>query len=209
MHAMILAAGFGTRMQDLTQQTPKPLLKVGNTTLIEHNIKKLLASGVEKIIINTHYLSEKIISHLQNYNEVIFTKEQKILNSGGGIINALDFLTDKFIVINCDVLSDYDLSNLNLSPNKLAKLILVDNPDHNPNGDFEYNNEKLTFSGIGIYNKKLFVNYPLKSIALATIIRDNLADIEFAKYEGFWLDVGTRERLKIADNYLKALAKES
>jgi NDP-sugar pyrophosphorylase family protein len=58
-------------------------------------------------------------------------------------------------------------------------------------------------------NKKQFVNYPLKSIALATIIRDNLADIEFAKYEGFWLDVGTRERLKIADNYLKALAKES
>ena len=195
MHALILAAGFGTRMGELTTHTPKPLLPLGECTLIEHNIALLRQSGIEHIVINTHYHADEIIQHLRDYDNITFTKESQILESGGGIINALPHLSEEFIVINADVVTDITPSSLTLG-NSLANLVLVNNPEHNPNGDFVFNDTTLTFSGVGLYNKELFTPYPVTHIKLATIIREHLEHIRFTHHTGMWYDIGTPERLK-------------
>lgn len=199
MQAMILAAGRGERMNNLTKNTPKPLLKVAGKSLIEYNIDNLHKAKINKIIINTNYLGEKIIQHLQDYDDIIFTRENNILESAGGIINAFDKLDEIFIVVNSDVLTDYDLSTLKLPTDSLAHLVLVDNPPHNINGDFTFNSQKLTFSGIGIYHKKLFKNYN-GYCKLGDVLRNNLNAISFEKHCDFWIDVGTKERLVEANN---------
>jgi MurNAc alpha-1-phosphate uridylyltransferase len=202
MQAMILAAGRGERMGELTKNTPKPLLKVGDKTLIEHNIEKLHNAKIFDIVVNTHYLGDKIIKHLKNnYNDDIkFNEEKQKLESAGGIIYAFDKLDETFIVINADVLSDYDINKLKLPKNLLAHLVLVDNPEHNPNGDFDFNDKKLTFSGIGIYHKSLFDNYlNEKYLQLGKVLKENTHKISFEYHSGFWLDVGTPERLSLAN----------
>lgn len=201
MQVMILSAGRGERMGELTINTPKPLLKVAGKSLIKHNIEKLHNANITNIVVNTHYLGDKIIKNLEKYN-IDFSPENEKLESGGGIINALDKLDETFIVINADVLSDYDFSKLKLPKNSLAHLVLVDNPEHNLSGDFEFNNQKLTFSGIGIYHKKLFANYLNKKyLKLADVLYQNLGNISFEYHTGFWLDVGTPQRLEFANNY--------
>jgi MurNAc alpha-1-phosphate uridylyltransferase len=201
MQAMILAAGRGERMGELTKNIPKPLLKVGNKTLIEHNIEKLYNAKIFDIVVNTHYLGDKIIKHLQNY-DIKFSEEKQKLESAGGIIYAFDKLDEVFVVINADVLSDYDINKLTLPKNSLAHLVLVDNPEHNPNGDFDFNGKKLTFSGIGIYHKSLFDNYlNEKYLQLGKVLKENTNKISFEYHSGFWLDVGTPERLDFANSF--------
>lgn len=205
MQAMILSAGRGERMGELTKDTPKPLLKVAGKSLIKRNIEKLNNAKITNIVVNTHYIGDKIIKHLEKYN-INFSNESEKLESGGGIINALNKLDDTFIVINADVLSDYDFTKLKLPKNSLAHLVLVDNPEHNKDGDFEFNHQKLTFSGIGIYHKKLFTHYLDKQyLKLADVLYQNLVNISFEHHQGFWLDVGTPQRLQFANEYFASL----
>ena len=94
---MILAAGYGKRMQNLTQTKPKPLLKINNKELLQHNIDFFLSLGCKKIVINTHYLHEQIKNFIKEYYsdiniELIY--EDILLNTGGGIKNALSLLGD-------------------------------------------------------------------------------------------------------------------
>ncbi len=105
---MILAAGYGKRMDNLTYSTPKPLLKINNKELLRYNIDFFTNLGCEKIIINTHYFHDKIQHFIeQHYSDrnVILIYEPTLLNTGGGIKNALSSLGDKnFIVTNSDIL---------------------------------------------------------------------------------------------------------
>ena len=108
MKSMILAAGYGKRLGNLTQDTPKPLIKVKGKALIDFHIEKLIAIGCNKIVINVHYLAEKIIKHVsEKYIDVIdivFSHEENILGTGGGIKNAIKhFNQDDFLVINSDI----------------------------------------------------------------------------------------------------------
>ena len=104
--AMILAAGFGKRMHPLTLKCPKPLLKIGNQTLLSNTIKFLEVCGVKEIVINVHYLSEQIINYINKNkfnSNITFIKEKKILDTGGGILNAIKYFSkDPFIIINPD-----------------------------------------------------------------------------------------------------------
>lgn len=203
MQVMILAAGRGKRMGYLTKTTPKPLLKLGNTTLIENNIANLKKAEITDIVVNTHYLGDKIVKYLENYN-IKFSNEVVNLETAGGIINALPMLDEVFMVINADILSDYNFKNLKLPKNSLAHLVLVKNPEHNINGDFEFDNQKLTFSGIGIYHQKLFTNYQQgEPLTLGKVLKDNLANISFEYHRGLWLDVGSIERLNFAQSLYK------
>jgi N-acetyl-alpha-D-muramate 1-phosphate uridylyltransferase len=107
--AMILAAGFGKRMHPLTLKTPKPLLKIGKETLLHNTIKFLEKFGVKEIIINVHYLREQIIEYINKgkYNLKINIIEEKneILDTGGGILNAIQYFSNKpFIIINPDTI---------------------------------------------------------------------------------------------------------
>ena len=104
MKSMILAAGYGKRLGNLTKDTPKPLIEVKGKALIDFHIDKLIAIGCEKIVINVHYLAEKIINHVSakyiDAIDIIFSHEENILGTGGGIKNAVKhFDQDDFLVI--------------------------------------------------------------------------------------------------------------
>lgn len=142
MKAMILAAGRGERMRPLTDTTPKPLLKISEKTLIEYHIEALVDAGINEIIINHAWLGEQIENYLgdgSRYGAVInYSREKEALETAGGIHNALNLLGEEpFIVVNADIFTDYPFKRLTtFSLKKTAHLILVDNPEHNPQGDF-------------------------------------------------------------------------
>ena len=95
MKAMILAAGFGKRLLPLTKDTPKPLLKVGNQSLIQRNINFLIQNGFSDIVINISHLGELIEDHVRNNfpkDNISFSYENRPLGTGGGILNALKIL---------------------------------------------------------------------------------------------------------------------
>ena len=105
---MILAAGYGKRMNKLTHSIPKPLLKINNKELLRHNIDFFTNLGCKKIIINTHYLHDKVKHCIERYysdRNIIISYEPTLLNTGGGIKNALSSLgNNNFIVTNSDIL---------------------------------------------------------------------------------------------------------
>jgi MurNAc alpha-1-phosphate uridylyltransferase len=216
MFGMILAAGQGKRMMPLTKNTPKPLIKVQGLTLIEHSINALKSAGITEIVINISYLGEQIKSYLGNGSKfgvnIHYSDESEgALETAGGIIKALPLLGIKpFVAINSDVLCDYDLSNLILPTNSLAHLVLIDNPKHNPAGDFSLNDTQLTlantktytFSGVGIYHPTLFKSYLFeKKLTLSKVLKAAIAknQISAEHYTGHWQDIGTPERLELAN----------
>ncbi|WP_455757414.1 N-acetylmuramate alpha-1-phosphate uridylyltransferase MurU [Sulfurimonas sp.] len=213
MKAMILAAGRGERMRPLTDELPKPLLKVGDKALILWHVQKLLACGFKEIVINIAHLGFKIAEALGDGSKygvkILYSDEQDsgALESAGGIKKALPLLgDDTFLVVNGDIFCDYDFDvNFDLG-DKLAHLILVKNPKHNPNGDFglketlvlNESDYKYTFSGIGYYNPKMFDNVACAKSALAPLLRENIKNqmVTATLYNGDWHDIGTPQRLK-------------
>jgi len=218
MRAMILAAGRGERLRPLTDERPKPLIKVADKSLIEYHIENLAQAGVKEIIINTAWLAEKIHQQLgdgSNYAvNIQYSDEGKALETAGGIINALPLLGDKpFLVVNGDIWSDFDFSTLPpLNENTQAHLVLVDNPTHNPEGDFSLQQGLIkntgetmyTFSGIGIYHPDFFSTQKKGISPLAPIIREKCEKdlISGQHHTGRWTDVGTLERLQQLENQL-------
>ncbi len=207
MKAMILSAGLGTRMRPLTNHTPKPLLKIGGKPLIVWHIERLRDAGFRQIVINVAYLGQQIIDYLGDGSkfgvQIEFSDEQNegALETAGGIVKALPLLSDTFLVVNGDVWTDYSFdSNYKLEEDSLAKLILVNNPEHNLNGDFYLTDtkEKYTFSGIGYYSKKMFENLEYGKQPLAPILFTAIKNRQLITelYQGEWYDIGTPQRLK-------------
>ena len=213
MKAMILSAGRGERMRPLTDVLPKPLLKVRGKALIVWHIERLANLGFKEIIINIAYLGYKIIDFLGDGSKwgirILYSDEQKegALESAGGIKKALTLLGDKpFLVVNGDVFCDYEFDAKFDLQDKLAHLILVTNPQHNPNDDFGLkkglvvnNSEtKYTFSGIGYYSALLFKDIKDGKYALAPLLREaiNKKRISGELYYGKWHDTGTPQRLE-------------
>lgn len=219
--AMILAAGRGERMRPLTDTTPKPLLKAGEKTLIEHHIARLTAAGIENIVINLHWLGEQIeqaIGDGSRYGVAIeYSKENPLLETAGGITNALPILLknnqEAFLVVNGDVWCDFDFSIFTrhpeqlLMPDDLAALVMVNNPEHHPEGDFLLSanrlvetghGTKLTYSGIGLYRPEMFADLPIQPAPLGPILREWIAGERIAgiHHQGEWSDIGTPQRLQ-------------
>ncbi len=219
MKAMILAAGRGERMMPLTKTTPKPLLKVRGLTLIEHSIIALKKAKITNIFVNVAHLGWQIKAYIGNGArmgvKVTYSDEfSGALETAGGIIKALPLLgKEPFIVINSDVLCDYDLSKLTLPVGSLAHLLLIDNPPHNLNGDFSLidnhqitniHGQSYTFSGIGIYHPDLFKSHleAEQKLPLYPLLKEAIANGQLSgeHYNGYWQDVGTPERLEQANN---------
>lgn len=213
MKCMILAAGLGTRMRPLTDKTPKPLLKVGGIPLILWHIERLAHDGFTDIVINIAHLGYLIPEALGDGSEwgvnITYSDEQEegALESAGGIVKALPLLGDEpFLVINGDIWTDYDFQDhRKLADGILAHLVLVPNPEHNTEGDFALEDNKVvdakqyTFSGIGYYSPKLFEGVPYGKSALAPLLRAAMKEgkVTGELYEGEWLDIGTPERLEL------------
>ena len=213
MKAMILAAGRGERMRPLTDNTPKPLLEVQGKPLIVWHIEKLASLGFSEIIINIAHLGYKIPEALGDGSKwdvkLIYSDEQDegALESAGGIVKALSLLGDNtFLVVNGDIWCDYNFDASFDLGDDLAHLILVNNPEHNPNGDFALNNHRVsndeenrnTFSGIGYYSPKLFDNLLYGKNALAPLLREAIKKDKISGYlhKGVWHDIGTPQRLE-------------
>lgn len=236
-HAMLLAAGRGERMRPLTDTCPKPLLRAGGKMLIEYHLTRLAQAGFSTVVINHAYLGEQIEAALGNgerYDiQILYSAEQGVLETAGGIAKALPLLTDgsmhrPFAVISADIFCQMELSGLRPilqriqteAEHTLAHLVLIDNPPHHPEGDFCWNAEqgalaptirtgcrKLTFSGIGVYHPALFEHVaPDQAVKLAPLLHAAIAagKVSGTYYSGTWMDIGTPERLHALDAWLQA-----
>lgn len=223
---MILAAGRGERMRPLTDHTPKPLLPVGGKPIIVWHIEQLVRAGINELVINHAHLGHQIETALGDGSQygarIRYSPEASALETAGGIAYALPLLGDEpFTVINGDIFCDYDFSRLAVHAAALmlsgdsAHLVLTDNPEQHPNGDFHLcdgrilpaaDSFKLTFSGIGIYRPELFADIPRGSVApLAPLLRQQIAlgKVSGEHHRGWWVDVGTPQRLAELDSRLR------
>ena len=219
--AMILAAGRGERMRPLTDLLPKPLLKVQSKPLIEYHLEALKRSGYQRVVINHAWLGELIESALGTGErfglDILYSVEPQALETAGGIINALPMLCpDKkdefFTVVNGDIFTDFDFDTLPacLPAGVGAHLVMVNNPSHNPDGDFYFTEHglhpnqgcKLTFSGMAVYHKGFFeqMNYGVKPLAPMLRTAINLGRLGAQHFTGRWTDVGTPQRLTELNN---------
>jgi len=220
MRAMILAAGRGERLRPLTDTTPKPLLEVGGKALIIHHLERLAASGFDQVVINLGWLGEKISLALGDGSsfglKIHYSPEPPgALETAGGIVQALPLLGDSpFLVVSGDILCDFPFETLiGHDPAGLAHLVMVDNPDHHPRGDFCLADDgrlgidygpSLTFSGIAVYRREMFAELapgrrPLRPLFDQAVTEGQLSG---EHYRGHWSDIGTAERLAAAERYL-------
>jgi len=103
--AMVLAAGLGTRLRPITDTIPKPLVELGGRTLLDHAIDRLALVGVEQVVVNVHYKAEQIEAALARRTQprIELSREQELLETGGGVARALPLLGEAFFVVNSDV----------------------------------------------------------------------------------------------------------
>ena len=193
--ALILCAGFGKRLNPLTLETPKPLLKIKNTTILENCINLISKLGIKKILINTFHLGDQINEFIKtkNFEVDIKIKEdgKNILDTGGGIMNLVKDTTDQdFLVFNPDTLWNYKYVNeINemqdfYFSNKLNCILLVADKklsfDKSFNGDFKLKDNLLQkgednnfiYIGCKIFNKSLFENYNLKNFSIVEVWKE-------------------------------------
>ncbi len=211
MRAMILAAGRGERMGALTAHTPKPLLRINEQYLIQYAIVSLARAGIQDIVINISYLGDQIKKALGDGSRygvnLLYSEEEKRLETGGGIFNALPLLgSEPFLVVSADVITDFPFKTLPKQPEGLAHLVLVDNPDFHLQGDFGLVNGRIdrlatpafTYANIGIYRPELFAacksgHFPLNNILFPAI---DQATVTGEYYQGIWYNVGTPANLE-------------
>ncbi|MES2218186.1 MAG: nucleotidyltransferase family protein [Pseudomonadota bacterium] len=217
MRGMILAAGRGRRMGGLTDDIPKPLLRVGGRYLIEYSLQALVNSGIKEIVINISYHRDQIKAALGNGQRfganIHYSEEVTALETGGGVLQALPLLGDEpFIVLSSDIVCDYPLKNLPREPAGLAHLVVVENPDYHPVGDFCLQGDRLylgderryTFGNIGVYRPELFANSTAGWFRLGDLIISQIRNqtITGELYQGFWQNIGNPQQLAELENNL-------
>ena len=209
MKAMILAAGRGERLRPLTDTVPKSLLEVKGKQLIVHHLEALCEAGITEIVINLSWLGNQIRDRLgdgADFNLAIeYSDESEALETAGGILKALPLLGERFIVVNADIFTDYDFTRLK-QPRSKAHLVLVENPKHNPAGDFSLvkslvgidGPSRYTFSGIAQDHSSFFDGLVPGKQALAPLLRAaaKQQQVTGELFNGNWTDIGTRERLQ-------------
>ena len=222
MKAMILAAGFGRRMQPLTRHTPKPLLAVGGQPLIVWHLERLARTGFREVVINHHHLGWQLEESLGDGSRwglrIHWSPEREILETGGGIHQALPLLGNAaFAVINGDIWAEYDFSRLPtaLPEDGLGHLVLVPAAAHAPGGDFTLDAQGLvgagedgprfTFSGISVLAPALFDGVAPGHRPLPELLRRAIAErrVTGELFTGRWQDIGTPERLARLDAELR------
>jgi MurNAc alpha-1-phosphate uridylyltransferase len=227
--AMVLAAGLGTRMKPLTETLPKPLIRVDGRCLIDHALDRLEAVGVTDAVVNTHHLADQVETHLggRKKPKIKFSPEKDLLDTGGGIANALSLLGDKpFFVVNTDAFllnGPYDaLKRLAGAWNEKAMdglLLLhstVEAYGYTGRGDFcaeadglltrrpERDVAPWLYTGIQILHPRLFSKAPKGAFSL-NLLYDKAIEAERlygAVHDGEWFHVGTPEGLEKAENYM-------
>lgn len=203
--ALILCAGFGKRLNPLTLETPKPLLKIKHISMLEHCINLVISLGIKNIILNTYHLEDKIIDFIKkkNFSINIEIKKDgaKILDTGGGILNMINSsLENDFLIFNPDTLWNekyyQDIKKMqeyyfSQNLNNILLLTKKNNSfDLNLTGDFNLKNNLITkdskefiFIGCQILNKELFKNYQINNFSISEIWKNLLQTKGLNGYE--------------------------
>lgn len=218
---MIMSAGFGTRMGALTADKPKPLLPVAGKPLIDHALGYCAEAGVSRHVINLHYLGDQIRTHLAGRDDIAFSKEAEILDTGGGVTQALPLLGDApFYTLNSDAVFIGPPALLALAdtwrPDQMDALMLMVRRKaaigYTRAGDFRLDGGRpvrrggaasapFVYSGAQIIKPEAYANAPAGAFS-TNLIWDRLNAknrLSAVVYDGAWVDVGTPEGLKLAD----------
>ena len=191
------------------------MIRISSEPLIVHQIRWLKRAGIKEVVINLHHLGHQIEDYLQNGRafgvNITYSREDPILETGGGIVQALPFLqSDPFLVLNGDVWTNYDFGRPNIPSNALAHLILVPRPPDRDQADFSLEDSyvrrpvdqqlrTLTFSGISFLRHSLFEDCEPRAFSLTRdLLFAHLDDnrVTGEVFEGRWIDIGTPETLK-------------
>ena len=228
--AMVLAAGLGTRMRPLTDTMPKPLVPVDGRALIDHVLDRLQDVGVTEVVINTHYLAEQLEDHLSKRKtpDIQISREDELLDTGGGIANALEMLGDEpFYVVNTDAFwlngPFYALSRIagTWKDDEMDGLLLLHSTieayGYTGRGDFSAGGDGLLtrrlegevspwlFTGIQLLHPRLFDDAPQGALSL-NVLYDRVMENERlfgAVHDGEWFHVGSPEGLEEAESYMR------
>ena len=209
MQAMLLAAGFGTRLRPYSLVRPKPLFSVCNKPLLDILLDKLVQAGCERTVVNCHYLADQIAAAVADRPKVILQREQEVLGTGGGLRKALPHFADEpVLVMNGDLYHDIDLRSL-LAAHQQSGLpvtmALHDCPRFNTvraqeNRVCGFSNagageQVLAFTGIHVLNPKVLEQIPATGFFHIIDLYERLAQagqIGFIRTDGcFWQDIGT------------------
>lgn len=227
--AMILAAGFGKRMQPITHTIPKPLVPVNGKTLLDRSLDRLSQAGIPSCVVNTHHLGQKIHTHLKSRTapQILFSDESNILETGGGVKKALPLLGDApFFVLNGDVLwTEGNVPALErlatlFDPGKMDILMLLHPREtavgYAGRGDFFCDEEgrlsrvqpdgtaPYIYAGIHILSPHLFSGTPEGPFSLNDLFtKANKAGRLFGlPHDGGWYHVGTPDSIGMVEQCL-------
>ena len=214
MKAMILAAGRGTRLAPLTEKLPKPMIPISSEPLIVHQIRWLKRAGIVDIVINLHHLGEQIRNHLGSGRQLgvnlVYSEEEELLETGGGIVKALPLLgDDEFLLINGDVWTGYRFRRTVRVETATMHLILVQTPEHRDHGDVGLSESRVVrhqnadgnewvYSGISFLKPSIFEGEAIRPFSLRDILFREIAAgrVSGEVFDGIWFDIGTPEQLK-------------
>ena len=230
--AMVMAAGYGTRMRPLTDDRPKPLVTVRGKALIDHALDRLVAAGVTLAVVNLHYRGEMIRAHLSRRHdiEIVFSEEDEILGTGGGVVKALPhFAGEPFFVLNSDSVwvegyvpplpAMQRLWNAEKMDGLLLLAAMTAAMGYDGAGDFlldacgrvarvpERTSSPYAYPGVQIVHPRLFDDPPEAPFSTnivwdRAIARGRLFGM---RLDGMWIHVGTPEARAEAETYLDRL----
>ena len=229
MKALLLAAGFGSRLGDLTSQTPKPLIKVGENSILAFCLEQLSRSGVTEVIVNTHYLADQIESFFEQYNtplEINTSYEEVLLGTAGTLKRHIDKLSDEdFIVMHADNYFADSLSNFVSAHNSrevgnfgTLGTFGTQNPENcgvlllNSDRTIREFHEKVANPPSKIANAAIYVLTPeVREPLLKLSHNENdiskhlipkiMGGLFTYNFKGLYIDIGTPEGLKLANDY--------
>lgn len=233
MRAMILAAGRGERLRPLTDTTPKPLLDVGGEPLIGWHLQRLAAAGIREVVINHAWLGGQIEARLGDGSayglHIAYSPENpQALETAGGIAQALPLLGDvPFILLSADIFTAYDFrllraagEQLQAEPERLAHLVMVDNPPYHPAGDFALQAgrivpdglPRLCYGNLAVCRPALVAGVvPGTAAKLGPLLKQHgqAGRISGEHFAGLWINVGTEADLAQARLAQKSAAVQA
>ncbi|MBN9599301.1 MAG: nucleotidyltransferase family protein [Afipia sp.] len=230
--AMVLAAGFGTRMRPLTDHRPKPLVVVAGKTLLDHVLDRLADAGVDKAVVNVHYLGEQIIAHVAERERprvTISDERDVVLGTGGGVVKALPLLgDDPFFHLNADTIwidgvqPNLDRLAAAFDPSQMDVLLLMaptaSSIGYDGTGDYamtpdgrlhkrkEQQVAPFVYAGVAILSPAIFKGAPQGEFSLTRLF-DAAAErgrLFGLRLEGVWMHVGTPDAVQAAENAVLA-----
>ena len=220
--AMVLAAGLGRRLRPVTDFLPKPLVELNGRTLLDHAIDRLADAGVQHVVINTHYLADRIAEQLASRltPSIEISNEPELLDTGGGVANALPSLGEVFFVVNGDVfwLDGKERTLLRLArafdAERMDAMLLLQRTvgaiGYDGNGDYfldamgrprrrgERDVAPFLFAGIQLLHRRLFADWPQRVFSLVSLFdrAEAAGRLHAIVHEGEWYHIGTPAGLR-------------